>query len=232
MDSVDSVPVIAICRVTLHENLFFATREIGRLYETGRYLHNYALSYALGLAVAPYHSVGATPRYADDLTGLNATGIYVTPAQPLGVGFELVTFKYADNRYRVKMEQSSRNTPSYGRAKELAAGSRFEVAVISPQPLLLPTWIRLGKWMSKARLEVIHMETTARRDTGDYVAGLPLNPLDLPEETTLLAYDLISMPPASLLDHAYVAGPHLVLQDGRALPAGLAYRFPVQVKGA
>ncbi len=86
-------PVIAVYRLTLHENLFFATREIGRLYETGRYLHNYALSYALGLAVAPYHSPDATPRYADDLAALNAAGIYVTPARPLGVEFELVTFK-------------------------------------------------------------------------------------------------------------------------------------------
>jgi len=43
-----------LCRLTFHENLFYATREMGRLYETGRYLHNYALTYALGLAVAPY----------------------------------------------------------------------------------------------------------------------------------------------------------------------------------
>jgi len=41
-------------RLVLHESLFFATREIGRLYETGRYLHNYALTYALGLATSPY----------------------------------------------------------------------------------------------------------------------------------------------------------------------------------
>ncbi|MEZ4644815.1 MAG: hypothetical protein R3E31_19140 [Chloroflexota bacterium] len=46
------------------------TREIGRLYETGRYLHNYALTYALELAVAPLFSE-QMPRYAEQLTPLN-----------------------------------------------------------------------------------------------------------------------------------------------------------------
>ena len=41
------------CRLMLHEPLFFATREVGRLYETGRFLHNYALTYALRQASAP-----------------------------------------------------------------------------------------------------------------------------------------------------------------------------------
>ena len=32
------------------------------------------------------------------------------------------------------------------------------------------------------------------------------------------------MPPVSLLDHAYLAGPHYKLADGRCVAAGLAYR--------
>jgi hypothetical protein len=33
------------------------------------------------------------------------------------------------------------------------------------------------------------------------------------------------MPPVSLLDHAHLIGPHYRLNDGRCMPAGLAYRF-------
>ena len=40
-----------LCRLVLHENLYYATREVGRLYETGRCLHNYALTYALGFVL-------------------------------------------------------------------------------------------------------------------------------------------------------------------------------------
>ena len=59
---------------------------------------------------------------------------------------------------------------------------------------------------------------------GDFTSAFPLNPLDLPPQTRLLTYDLISMPPVSLLDHAQLAGPHYKLADGRCLAAGLAYR--------
>lgn len=216
---------ITICQITLHENLFYSTREIGRLYETGRYLHNYGLTYALEFAVAPYFNATAVPRYAEDLSALNQQEVYVTPAQPIAVEFELNTFKYADNRYRVKMELSSRNTPSFGRAKELATGSTFQFAILSSKPILrVPSWIRLGKWMSKAKVVSKQEEIKEYRE-GDFTSAFPLNPLDLPPETRLLTYDLISMPPVSLLDNVRLSGPHYRLTDKRCIPAGLAYRF-------
>lgn len=218
---------ITTCQITLHENLFYATREIGRLYETGRYLHNYGLTYALEFAVAPYFNAAAAPRYPEDLSILNQQKCYVTPARPITVEFELNTFKYADNRYRVKMEPGSRNTPSFGRAKELATGSTFEFAILSMEPLIkTPRWIRLGKWMSKAMIEQKNSVQIDKTIEGEFTSAFPLNPLDLPPETRLLTYDLISMPPVSLLDHAHLTGPYHRLADGRCIPAGLAYRFP------
>jgi CRISPR-associated protein Csc1 len=199
---------VTIGRLTLHENLFYATREVGRLYETGRYLHNYGLTYGLGFVAAPYFNATAVPRYAEDLSGLCERAIYVTPARPQEVQFELNTFKYADNRYRVKMELGSRNTPSFGRTKEMAVGSTFEFAVVSPARIPLPAWVRLGKWMSKAAVAVVHGEE-----------------VDLPPEVRPLTYDLISMPPVSLLDHVQLVGPHYKLNDGRCLAAGMAYRL-------
>ena len=222
---------ITLCRLTLHENLFFATREVGRLYETGRYLHNYALTYALELVQAPYRQVSAVPRYAEDLTLLNASHLYVTPALPIEVAFAVNTFKYADNRYRVKMEPGSRNTPSFGRAKELAVGSQFKFAIFSdasaPAPNI-PRWLRLGKWMSKAYVEVVEQAQVEQVRNGEFTHSLPLNPLDLPTSSRALAYDIISMPPVSLLDNALVYGDYYQLANGRALAAGLTYRFPEQ----
>src|SRR4051794_30003191 len=104
---------ITSCRLTLHESLFYATREIGRLYETGRYLHNYALAYAFGLARAPFFCAEQVPTYAADLDVLNQNGVYITPAQPLVTTYQLATFKYGEEALHVEMLQGTRNTPSF-----------------------------------------------------------------------------------------------------------------------
>ena len=228
---------IAICRLTLHENVFFATREIGRLYETERYLHNYALTYALGLARAPYYHAQQTPAYQSQLAPLNQAGIYVTPARPIAVSFALSTFKYASNTYHVEMGKAQRNTPTYGRLKELAVNSQFEFAVLLADGAAVPRWpqwIRLGLWLGKAKLEMSDLLIAKHTQTRTQQAAYPLNPLDMPTTTlqNIAVYDLISMPPVSLLDRAEVLGEGWeVTLDGvsRWFPADLAYRFGEEV---
>lgn len=86
--------------LTLWEHTFFASREIGILYETEPFVGNYALAYALGLARAPYRWSGG-PRYQEDLAPLNAAGIYVTPAMfdPARLRFALATFNAQAESY-------------------------------------------------------------------------------------------------------------------------------------
>lgn len=215
-----------LCRLTFHENLFFATREVGRLYETGRFLHNYALTYALGLAQSTYFHAQQIPTYQEELEPLNERSIYVTPARGVKISYDLVTFKYADNAYRVKMAPGSRNTPSFGRAKEIAVGSVFEFGVLSQSPLVLPTWIRMGLWQSKARLNIFAEVDLAPKPLGEQQASFPLNPLDTPGEFRL--FDLISMPPSSLLEHPVLESEWLhgnVDNQEWWLPAGMKYTF-------
>jgi CRISPR-associated protein Csc1 len=213
--------------LTLHENLFYATREIGRLYETGRYLHNYALTYALELAVAPYFHAEQRPRYREQLEPLNERGIYVTPARGMAIAYVLNTFKYANNHYHVQMQRGRLNTPSYGRAKEIAVGSTFQFAVLSKtETLMLPRWVRLGLWRSKA--EVAWEKAEAKRKKNTLAeASLPINPLDVPD--AYASFDLISMPPSSLLDHATLDSEWWLAETSSGplrLPAGMAYNFP------
>lgn len=207
------------CQLILHEPLFFATREIGRLYETGRYLHNYALAYALGFVVAPWFNREQVPNYATDLATLRDR-VYVTPAEPVAVDFQLATFKYGEEVLHVEMAQATRNTPSFGRAKELRAGSIFQFYVISCEPVRIPRWIRLGKWHSKALVE--SKEVLVREGDGFYRAACPLNPLDLARDD-LVAFDIITMPPASLVANARCQGRHYRLEDGLGLPLDMAF---------
>lgn len=210
------------CRLTLHEPLFHATRETGRLYETGRYLHNYALTYALGFAQSPWFHREQVPHYRDDLEPLNGQ-VYVTPAEPLEVSFQLATFKYGAEILHVEMKQAERNTPSFGRAKELAPHSTFRCFVLSDTELRLPRWIRLGKWHSKALVTVDELPLTQR--SGDYIAACPLNALDVPAGV-LRACDIVSMPPASLAAHARCTGDFYAVPGDQGIPVGLRYVVP------
>lgn len=215
--------VITKCTLMLHESLFFATREIGRLYETGRYLHNYALSYAFGFAASGYHCAEQVPHYAEELSLLNLSGTYITPAEPLSTWTQLATFKYGEEQLHVEMLQATRNTPSFGRAKELAPESTFECYVLSETAITLPRWIRLGKWHSKALVE---WESVAVQEkSGAFVCPVPLNPLDV-KPGMLRTFDIISMPPASLVANARLEGKFYDLGDGKGLPVGMSYTFP------
>jgi len=201
---------IATCQLTLHDNLFYASREMGRLYETERYLHNYGLSYALGLTLglAPhYFNASQVPTYREDLSGLAQGGIYVTPARPLEYSFVFNTFKLGDPAYYSLTERGTRNAVVYGRAKELAVGSRFEFHILSNAALKLPRWLRLGKWMSKAELRVLREgEYAAQKPRESVVLAAPLNPLDY-QPAHLLAYDIVHIPPVSLLINAATEQP-------------------------
>jgi CRISPR-associated protein Csc1 len=213
------------CRLTLHDSVYYATREMGTLYETERYIHNYALSYALfndTIIKVPYFCASYKPDYPGDLGKLNDAGIYVTPAKPVIWDYILATWKMAQVTYYRKPERfGGKNYPkNIGRAKELAPGSEFEFFVISREPVHLPRWIRLGKWHSKAEV-VAELLGEPTGKEGPYTASTVLNPLDVPDR--LLVFDLISMPPVSLVLNAHLEGRHYVLPKSIQLPAGMQY---------
>jgi CRISPR-associated protein Csc1 len=208
---------ITVCRLTLHDFLFYASREMGRLYETEKYLHNYGLTYAMGLARSPYANLAQAPRYQADLERVNEQGVYVTPASPLHYTFAFHTFKMANVNYYNFTPQISNNQAVFGRAKELAPESSFAFFVLSEREVVLPSWVRLGKWMAKARIEVLAREQ-ARVKAGSYRAVGALNPLDvgsMPDNCNIIA-----MAPASLITNAYYTGPYYEI----AAPSGFGAR--------
>jgi CRISPR-associated protein Csc1 len=221
------------CELKFHDNLFYETRTLGRLYETGRLLHNIALCYALGFAQTSYHHAEAGPNYREELAPLNETGVYVMPASGEDLRFVVNIFKYGDEAYGLSAEtvQARRNInrPSFGRAKEIAVDSRFRFGVLSEQALNFPKWIRMGLWMSKAHLTVTEI-TLSQAKEGEYtVSRYPLNPRDLPDSAELKLFDLVSMRPNSLVENALIQGEAWWQGDhpkyGRFyLPAGMRHR--------
>lgn len=220
------------CHLTLHDGLYFATREMGTLVETERYLHNYALSYALfndTVIRSPFFAASHRPTYAHDLGLLNDAGVYVTPARPLTIQYQLVTYKVAQTTYHQRAQRFE--PPNYprniGRVKELAPGSTLECFVLGADHMTLPRWIRLGKWMSKAEIEV-RADSRLPLHAGEYLCRHPLNPLDL-GLNRLGVFNIISMPPVSLVESARLTGQYISVETDRGtidLPAGMAYTFP------
>lgn len=213
------------CRLTLHDSVYYATREMGTLYETERYIHNYALSYALfndTIIKVPYFCASYEPNYRGDLSKLNELGIYVTPAKPVSWDYLLVTWKIAQVSYYRKPERfGGKNYPkNIGRAKELAPGSEFEFFVVSAETVQLPRWIRLGKWHSKAEVTVELLGEPTEKEA-PYMAGVVLNPLDVPGR--LVTFDVVSMPPVSLVLNARLEGSYYELSNKVQIPAGMRY---------
>jgi CRISPR-associated protein Csc1 len=224
------------CMLELHDSLYFATREIGRLYETEPILHNYGLCYALGLVDSDRHATTVAeehayryfcpeqvPKYEAHLTPLNQQGIYVTPARAVNHATILNTWKYANNNYHVEMEKTQKNIPSFGRAKEIAPESQFECFILSQKTLALPRWIRLGKWASKASVAVEEL-SQLKQSEGEFVFPHPLNPLDVMFTHQVLSYDTVNMPPVSLIRNVRMRG-HYYESKGLKIPARMSYRF-------
>ena len=216
--------VLYYCKLTLHDNVFFATREMGILYETEKYLHNWALSYAFfsGTYIPqPYRLEGAIaqkPKYLDEtaeqsLLHLARKEIYLFPALPLRWSYQINTFKAAQTNYHGQTKKfgdkgANRNYPiNFGRAKELATGSEYGTYAIAPENVKIPRWIRLGKWMAKIKVQAVPIPDEAIESRSQkYNCQHPLNPLDLPPAQELLLYDRIVMPPVSLLSQAQLQG--------------------------
>ena len=226
------------CQIELHDSLYFATREIGRLYETEPVIHNYALCYALGLVDSEIYSTTVSeehsyryfcpeqvPKYEWHLTALNQQGIYVTPGRSISHSSTLNTWKYANNNYHVEMEKTQKNIPSFGRTKEIAPESKFEFFIISEEPLKLAKWIRLGKWMSKAAVEIVEQKDVKRSPSEtNFIFPYLLNPLDVMFTHQVISYDVVNMPPVSLIQNVKMLGRYYEF-DKLKIPACMEYRF-------
>ena len=226
------------CQIELHDSLYFATREIGRLYETEPVIHNYALCYALGLVDSEIYSTTVSeedsyryfcpeqvPKYERHLTAINQQGIYVTPGRSISHSSTLNTWKYANNNYHVEMEKTQKNIPSFGRTKEIAPESKFEFFIISEKSLKLAKWIRLGKWMSKAAVEIVEQKEVKRSPSEtDFIFAYLLNPLDVMFTHQVISYDVVNMPPVSLIQNVKMLGRYYEF-DKLKIPACMEYRF-------
>lgn len=114
------------------------------------------------------------------------------------------------------------NRPQHGRIRFLSIGNEATFYIISQEPYQPPSYIRLGKFMSKARVTAIavpHTETDAQNVTIPFL----LNPVDLSSDTELVMFDLVNVPPTPLVKNGMVNGRCYQLDKTTYLPVGMQF---------
>jgi len=114
------------------------------------------------------------------------------------------------------------NRPQHGRIRALSIDNQAICYVFSRQPLSLSNYIRLGKFMSKARVEIKEMPVKLVEKEGAVVDAL-LNPADLPPQFTLTVFDLLNIPPTPLIRNALLGGQFYQLGKDTFLPVGMRF---------
>ena len=223
------------CEFQLMENLFFASREVNNFFQTEAVIGNYALAYALGFCHAGYSNDGEI-TYAKDLERLNEVGIYVTPGTLTEKArFTVTRFNALSDSYWYQMEQNAisvnrglkaraTNFPQIGRLKLLSIDNKGVFYITSRDEFRVPRYIRLGKFMSKAKISAykqnyreIHAQDIPYRDY--------LNPNDLPSDTQIGMFDLLNIRPTPLIRQVQLSGDFYELSDDTKtlLPARMQF---------
>lgn len=114
------------------------------------------------------------------------------------------------------------NRPQHGRIRLLASGNRARCYVLAQSTLRLPEYVRLGKFMSKARVEwqMVPYDFVARERR---TVSLVLNPADLGTNSRLYTFDLVNIPPTPLVRNASIEGPFYRLAEDEWLPSEMRF---------
>ncbi len=202
-------------QLKLLDYLFFATVERGKVYETGMFVHNYALTYALGLVQSSsytYSNLKQQPNYEDELTPLNES-IYLTPATPVHhVSHRLVQWNTLPEGYAFPGKPPSIGYPDWGFARVLRPQGKFRFYLLLHKDNNLnprldnllagqPIRVRLGKFNGKAKITLAKADKVTEK-TGEFHSHTLLNWRDISSDP--LVCDVITASlPTRLINHSH-----------------------------
>lgn len=225
---------IVAAEITLVDRLFFRHRELDKLVETSKHIHNYALTYsiynAVGRPLVNYRALQEAPTYKSDLQRVNNSGFYITPARAVNVSYTMETTNVKSEKYTETMGRKRGKTYPSGHKLKLAdIGSKYRAILFLGNgcEIELPHNIRLGKLMSKAKVDWKTLNFS--KEHGDFEITHPLNPMDLPEDFKehVKSADYLKMSPTGLIKNISVSDHgHYLLKNDKlkiTLPTGMGY---------
>jgi CRISPR-associated protein Csc1 len=207
--------VIYRCDLTLHDFLFFASVEKGKVAETSPFVHNYALTYALGWAPVVWYNGQQKARYFADLSPIHDR--YITPARLIQGASMIMQYNTLSEQLKPNKERSI-GYPDWGFIKCFKPGTRFRSYVISNKQEVLPRYIRLGKFMAKTQIGAV-AATSVEKQQGACKEAHLLNWSDL-RTKPVICNVLASSLPTRLINQALfedIAFLHAAFPDGDEL---------------
>ena len=215
--------VIYRCDLTLQDFLFFASIEKGKVAETSPFVHNYALTYALGWAPVVWYNGQQKARYHADLSPIQDH--YITPARFIQGASIIMQYNTLSEKLKSNKERSI-GYPDWGFIKCFKPGALFRAYVISNKQEVLPRYIRLGKFMAKTQIGVAPATDVELRRGLCKVTHL-LNWSDLREKPVTFNVRATSLPTRLISQAKFedIAFLRVAFPDGDEvnLPLGMAY---------
>ena len=222
--------------IEVHDPVFFSTREANKKISTGRYLHNYALTYSLLYASGELEYLteyskrwekqsDEGPKYEEDFKDLE---IYVFPARPIDIDFttEIVNTSSESFHEEVTAERAKRYFSGHT-VQRIAIGSEFRTYALVENEFTIPTTSRLGKFMGKIKLVSEEREWN-RKELDDARMEPVLNVMDLPldfhNNTTQMKIE--KMRPSPVMTSAVFTGECIEIEESenrKTLPYNVGY---------
>ncbi len=226
--------------IELLDYVFYATVERGKVYETGAFIHNYALAYALSLGRGETYTYARRtqqPHYEEELTPLNDC-LYLTPGSPQQVAHRLVQWNTIHEGYAFPGKLPSVGYPDWGFARVLRPECRFTFYLLLSEPTALPeapalldliagrtVRVRLGKFPGKARLRLEAAEKLVDRE-GAFQTEALLNWRDLEADPAVCDVVATSLPTRLLSRAVFADEPYYEARfrdDVVRLPVGMRF---------
>jgi len=211
------------CDLTLHDYLFFASTERGKVAETSPFVHNYALTYALGWVQSVWYNEQQKARYHEDLSSIDHR--YITPARLIQGASMVMQYNTLSERLRFE-KQRSIGYPDWGFIKCFKPGTLFQAYVVSSETEMFPRYIRLGKFMAKTKLDIATAVRVTERQ-GTFKVPHLLNWTDLPQKPVTFNVQVTSLPTRLISQASFEEASFLHAafadSDGVNLPLDMGY---------
>ncbi|OKY78803.1 MAG: CRISPR associated protein, RAMP family Cas5 group [Candidatus Methanohalarchaeum thermophilum] len=220
--------------IEVKDPVYFSGKEMNKRVSSGRYLHNYALTYSILNASGNFSKLteytkkwekpsGEGPKYKEDLRRLN---FYVFPAKPVDINFstEIVNTTSEEYHEEVTARRGKRFFTSH-KLQRIDIGSKFETFILSREEFDFPSRTRLGKFMSKVRLKTVDRDFERENTNTEKKLTSVLNAFDLSEEfeQNTKKIKIKRMRPTPLITSAVFNGDMIVTEEGGVLPLNVGY---------
>lgn len=204
--------------ITPLDQYYYVSRESGDRFSTKPYIMHSALFYALGLLPTRFRVSEQTPEYTTHYKQSEAArGIYIHPATIVGGGRHMTRrFSVKGDTYRSEAQQENKNLLETGHQRTYEPNIQFRTFVTCDGGTdalaftqQLPSYIRVGKKMTSARLETDVHDVTPKE--GQFTLDQPVGKQDISTDE----YDILgsvrmeSMAPVDLLTQSDLSGQYV-----------------------